>query len=131
MKKLFRLMAMAIVVMAFAACGKTASPENAADSVLKSYQKGDYVGMINQYHFRDGITQDQKEQFASLLEEKLAPELEKKGGIASYSIDETIMAEDEQSAVVRYTINFGNGTSSQDTMKIVLIDGKWMPDAGK
>lgn len=131
MKKLFRLMAMAIVVMAFAACGKTASPEGAAESVLKSYQKGDFVGMIDQYHFREELTKEQKEQYAALLQEKLTPEIEKKGGIESYTIDETTMAEDGQSAVVKYTIHFGNGTSNDDTMKVCLIDGKWVPDAGK
>lgn len=122
---------MAIVVMAFAACGKTASPEAAAEGVLKSYVKGDYKGMISQYHFKDELTKEQKDQYASLLQEKLAPEIEKKGGIESYTIDETNMAEDGQSAVVKYTIHFGNGTSNDDTMKVSLIDGKWMPEAGK
>lgn len=122
---------MAIVVMAFAACGKTASPEAAAESVLKSYQRGDFVGMIDQYHFREELTKEQKEQYAALLQEKLTPEIEKKGGIESYTIDETTMAEDGEHAVVKYTIHFGNGTSNDDTMKVSLIDGKWMPDAGK
>ena len=131
MKKLCHLMAIAIVALTFAACGKSASPEGAVDACLKSYQKSDYVGMINQFYFKNDLTDDQKEQYAALLQGKLGPEVEKKGGIASYSIDETEMAEDGQSAVVKYTINFGNGTSSDDTMKVVLVDGKWMPDAGK
>lgn len=131
MKKIFRLMAMAIVVMAFAACGNTSSPEAAANGVLKSYVKGDYKGMISQYHFKQNLTDEDKDQFAAALQEKLAPEIEKKGGIKSYTIDETTMAEDGQSAVVKYTIFFGDGSSNDDTMKVALVDGKWMPEAGK
>ena len=44
MKKTFRLMALAIVAMVFAACGsKTSSPEAATEAFLKTYQKGDYA----------------------------------------------------------------------------------------
>ena len=131
MKKMFRLMAIAIVGLAFAACGKTASPEGAAEACLKSYVKGDYVAMMEQYYFKKEVTQEQREQYAALVEAKVAPEVEKKGGIKSYSIGETTLAEDGQSAVVEYTIEYNNGTVDTDKMDVVLVDGKWMPDAGK
>jgi len=131
MKKMFRLMAIAIVGLAFAACGKTASPEGAAEACLKSYVKGDYVAMMEQYYFKKEVTQEQREQYAALVEEKAGPQVEKKGGIKSYSVGEAAIAEDGQSAVVPYTIEYGNGTSETDNMDVVLVDGKWMPDAGK
>ena len=131
MKKMFRLMAVAIVVLAFAACGKTASPESAAEACIKSYVKGDYKAMMDQYYFKKEVTQEQREQYAALIESKVAPELEKKGGVKSYTIGETTLAEDGQSAVVEYTIHYGDGTDDTDKMDVVLVDGKWMPSAGK
>lgn len=131
MKKLFRLMAMAIVVMAMTACGKSATPESAAKTFLKDYQNGDYAAMVDQMKFSKQVSDEDKAQFAALLEEKVASEVAKKGGISSYDIDEVEMAEDGQSAKVKYTLHFGNGTESKDDMKLVLDDGKWMIDAGK
>ena len=130
MKKIVRLMAMAIVVLAFAACGSK-SPEGAAKSFLKYYQNGDYAAMVDQMHFSKDISDDDKAQFAEMLQGKIAPEIEKKGGIDSFEIGEVEMAEDGQSAKVKYTLHFGNGTDSNDDMKLVLVDGKWMLDAGK
>ena len=131
MKKLFHLMAMAIVVMAMTACGKSATPEGAAKTFLKNYQNGDYAAMVDQMKFSKQVSDEDKAQFAALLEEKIASEVAKKEGIASYDIDEVEMAEDGQSAKVKYTLHFGNGTESKDDMKLVLDDDKWMIDAGK
>lgn len=131
MKKFFRLMAITIVGLVFAACGKNASPENATEACLKSYVNGDYKAMIDQYYFQKEVTEEQKAQYAELIEAKVAPELEKKGGLKSYSIGETTIAEDGQSAVVNYTLHYGDGSCNEDKMDVVLVDGKWMPSAGK
>lgn len=133
MKKMFRLMAMAIVVMAFAACGsKSATPENAADAFLKDYQKGKYAALVEQMHFSDAVTREQKDQFAQLIEAKVGPEVEKKGGIAAYEIVETVVAEDGQSAKVKYNIIYGDESKDEnEQLNLVLVDGKWMIDGGK
>lgn len=131
MKNLFRLMAMALVVFAMTACGKSSTPEGAANTFLKSYQKGDYAALVDQMHFTKQASDEDKAQFAELLKAKVGPEVEKKGGIASFDIDETKVAEDCQSAVVNYTLHFGDGSESKDDMKLILVDGKWMLDSGK
>ncbi len=131
MKKIFRLMAIAIVAFAFAACGGNATPEKAAEKFLKTYQKGDYVGMVDQMHFSQEPTKEQKEQFAGMIEQKVASEIAKKDGIASFEVKEAEIAEDGQKAKVEYILHFGNGTESDDTLKLVLVDGKWMVDGGK
>lgn len=132
MKKMFRLMAMAIVVLAFAACGsKSATPEGAAKSFLKVYQDGDFITMVNQMYFTKEVSDEDKAQLAEMLQSKLAPEIEKKGGITSFDIDEAEIAEDGQTAKVNYTLHFGNGTESKDKVKLILVDGKWMLDSGK
>lgn len=132
MKKMFRLMAIAIVSLAFFACGsKSATPEGATGAFLKSYQKGDYAALVDQMHFSQELTKDQKDQFVQMLQEKSAPEIEKKGGIASYEIGEVEMAENGESAKVNYTLTYGDGTSKPDKINLVLVDGKWMIDGGK
>jgi Spy/CpxP family protein refolding chaperone len=131
MKKMFRLMAMAVVVLALAACSKSATPEGAAGAFLKSYQKGDYAALVDQMHFSKEITKEQKDQFVQLLQEKSAPEIEKKGGIAAYEVGEVVVAENGESAKVNYTLTYGDGTSKQDKVNLVQVDGKWMIDGGK
>lgn len=131
MKNLFRLMAMTIVVLAMSACSKSSTPEGAANAFLKSYQKGDYVALVDQMYFSKPVSDEDKAQFAELLKGKVGPEVEKKGGIASYDIDEAVIAEDGQSAKVNYTLHFGDGSESKDDVKLILVEGKWMLDAGK
>jgi len=132
MKNLFRLMAMAIVVMAFAACGSnSATPKGAVDSFLKSYQKGDYAALIEKTYFKKELSEEDKAQFAEVLSEKAGAELEKKGGLASYEIGDVKMAEDGKSAKVEYTLHYGNGTQKEDDEKVILVDGKWLIDSGK
>ena len=131
MKKMFRLMAMAIVVLAFAACGSNNTPEGAVEKMLKSYQKGDYAAVIDQMHFSKELSKDDKAQLVQMFEEKDAPEVEKKGGIASYEITEAEVAEDGQSARVKYTLHYGNGSEKNDKQKVLLVDGKWVLDSGK
>ncbi|HAE24057.1 MAG TPA: hypothetical protein DCG33_01845 [Prevotellaceae bacterium] len=132
MKKMFQLMAMAVVIMAFVACGsKSATPEGATATFLKSYQKGDYAALIDQMHFSQELTKEQKDQFIQMFQEKAAPEVEKKGGIASYEVGEVTLNEDGQGAKVNYTLTYGDGSSKPDNIQLVLVDGKWMIDGGK
>jgi hypothetical protein len=131
MKKMFRLMVMAIVVLAFAACGNSNKPEGAVEKMLKSYQKGDYAAVVDQVHFSKEMSEEDKAQLVQLLAAKDAPQVQKKGGIASYEIGETVIAEDGQSAVVKYTIHYGDGSQKEDDQRVILVDDKWVLDSGK
>lgn len=131
MKKMFRLMAMAIVVLAFAACGSNNSPEGAVEKMLKSYQKSDYAAVVDQMHFSKEMSKEDKDQLVQLFAAKDRPEVEKKGGIASFELGEVEVAEDGQSARVKYVINYGDGSQKEDDQKVILVDGKWVLDSGK
>lgn len=128
---MFRLMAMAIVVLAFAACGSNNSPEGTVEKMLKSYQKGDYAAVIDQMHFSKEMSKEDKDQLVQLFAAKDRPEVEKKGGIASFELGEVEVAEDGQSARVKYVINYGDGSQKEDDQKVILVDGKWVLDSGK
>lgn len=132
MKNVIRLMALAIVAMAFAACGsKSSTPEGAAEGFLKDYQKGNYEAMVDQMYFSKDLSKDDRAQLVQFIQEKTAPEIEKKGGIKSYEITEATVDESGEKAVVKYTLHFCDGSESKDDMKLVRVDGKWRLYGGK
>lgn len=131
MKKMIRLMAVAIVAMAMVACGSSNTPENATKAMLKSFQNGDYQALIEQVHFSKEVSQEDKDQLVALVQAKVAPEIKKKDGIKNFEVGEAELAEDGQSAKVSYKIIYGNGSEEAKTQKLVLVDGKWLLDEGK
>ena len=58
-------------------------------------------------------------------------ELEKKGGLKSFEVLSEEIAEDGNSAVVKFKQVYGNGEESEDEQKMVKVDGKWLMDIGK
>ena len=125
MKKLFRLMSVAILAMLFAACSSN-TPEAVVKSYIKSMQKGDYATAVKLM----GID-DKEGQFTAMMEEKGKEAIEKDGGITSFEVGKAEIAEDGQSAIVPYTVTFGNGEKKEDTQKVKLVEGKWLIDIGK
>ena len=131
MKKVIRLMSVALMAIALMACAKAKTPEAAADKFLKEYQAGNYASLIDQMHFSTELTKDQKDGFAQMIQEKAGAEIQKNDGIKSYEIGEVELAEDGQSAKVNYVLRYGNDKEKADKLNMVLVDGKWMVDGGK
>lgn len=125
MKRLIRLMSIALVALLFAACSSN-SPEGAVKSYLKSLQKGDYATVVKLM----GID-DKDGEFSAMIQEKLKESVEKNGGISSFSVGKAEISEDGNSAVVPFEVNFGNGEKKEDTQKVKLVEGKWLLDIGK
>lgn len=97
-------------------------------------QKGDYE------KFAEGIDlsntepdqqQTVREGYASLLKEKGAKDMEKKGGIKSVEILSEDIASDGKTAVVKFKVVYGNDLEQTDEQKMVKTDGKWLMDVGK
>jgi hypothetical protein len=122
MKKLFRLMAIAIVAVAFAACGSSNTPETVAKKYMKSYQNSDWKTMASVMDLNE---QDQAE-FVQLCEAKGDAMAKETGGVKSYEIKEVKIADDGNSAKVIYDLEYGNGRKDENgKINLVLIDGKW------
>ena len=130
MKKLFRLMSVALVALVFTACASS-TPEAATKKYLQCMQKGEYAAMLDQMYFKNGITDEQKAELLGMIEEKAKAEVEKKGGIASFEIGEIEMAEDGKTANVSYTLKYGDGSTKEDNEDLIQVDGKWMINSGK
>lgn len=132
MKKVFYLLSIALMAMAFVACSSSKNtPEGVVDAYLKAMQKNDSRKALEMYHFSKPLTDEQFEEYVQMVDDKVKKENDKKGGIVSWEIEAPELAEDAQSAVVRYTVKYGNGSEDSDKQKVVKIDGKWMLDSGK
>ena len=133
MKKVIYLVSLALIAIVIAACSspKRNSPEGAVNAYMKAMQKNDSRAALELFHFSKNLTDQEFDEYVQMVDDKVVKQNEKKQGIASWEIGEVEMAEDGQSAVVNYTIKYGDGTEQKDKQKTVLVDGKWMLDSGK
>jgi hypothetical protein len=130
MKKIFSILSLALVALAFVSCSKN-SPEGVVQEYVTCMQKGQYEEAIDLFQFKKEPTDEQKQQYASVLRDKVGKEIDKKGGISGVEVTNAEMAEDGNSANVSYTIKYGDGTAKASTDKVVNVDGKWKLEAGK
>ena len=131
MKKVINLLSIALMAIAFVACSSSNTPEGVVDAYLKAMQQNDSRKALEMFHFQKELTAEEFDQYVQMVDEKVSKENEKKGGIASWEIEAPEIAEDAESAVVRYTVKYGDGSEQKDKQKVVKINGKWMLDSGK
>ncbi|MBN1766942.1 MAG: DUF4878 domain-containing protein [Prolixibacteraceae bacterium] len=139
MKKLFYLFsAITLVTLVISACEpKANTPSAAAEKVAKAMQKGDYKTVVNQMNFdeEEGVSSkdvdDQKEMFASLLEEKASESIAENGGIKSYEIIEETISEDGQTAEVKVKYTYHDNSVETETMSFSNINGDWLLEVSK
>ena len=62
-----------------------------------------------------------------MANEKVAKEIESKGGIKSYEVIEETIAEDGKTAVVKMKIIYGDDSTKDSKYDLVLVDGAWKP----
>jgi len=132
MKKVIYLMSVALIAIAFMACSSSKNtPEGVVNEYMKAMQKGDTRAALEMFHFTKELSEEDLNQYVQMVDDKVAKQNEKKQGIDSWTIDEVTMAEDGESAVVKYTVKYGDGSQDPDKQKVVKVDGKWMLDSGK
>lgn len=134
MKKLFYWGIMMIALVCWVACSGDNTPSGAMKSYLSALQSGDYEKLIDGTAFLNSDpakVEELKETLVAFYKEKGQKELEAKGGIRQTEILSEEIAEDAKSAIVRYKLVYGNGEESEDTQKLVSVDGKWLMDSGK
>lgn len=68
---------------------------------------------------------------SSIVNDKAKPQIEKKGGIISYQITSEEISEDATKATVKYSMEYGNGSTDNEKSKLINVDGKWKLDPGK
>ena len=130
MKKILSVLSLALVALAFVSCSKN-SPEGVVEEYYSRIQKGQYEEAIDLLYFKNDLSDKDKERIATMIREKGGKGNDKKGGISSVVIDNVDLAEDGNSAVVNYTIKYGDGSAKSEKTKVVNVDVKWLLDSGK
>ena len=130
MKKVLSFLSLVLVTLAFVSCSQN-SPEGVITKYVADIQAGQYEDAIDLFYFKKNLSDKDKQQYASLFRDKVAKDLDKKGGIKSVEITGTDMAEDGLSANVHYVLKYGDGTSKSETSKVLKVDDQWKIVAGK
>ena len=134
MKKLFFALVCVFATMVVTSCGDSATPADAAADCIELMKAQDFEGIVESMYFGDMTAEEQaqtKEMYVAMFNEKGAKQLEKLGGISSYALVSEEIAEDGQTAVVKYDITYGDGTVKNQKFNLVLVDGEWKQSAKK
>lgn len=127
--------ALVMSLFVLGACGGSNSPKDVAKEVVECLKEKDFEGYAEMVHFTSENSEEveaQKKMIVSMLQDKYAKTVEKKGGIVSYEILSEEIEPDGNKAVVGISIKYGNGDVKEDNIKLVKDgDGKWKVDAGK
>ena len=130
MKKVLSILSLALVALAFVSCSKN-SPEGVIEQYVADIQAGQYEDAIDLFYFKKNLTDADKQQYVSMMKDKWGKEIEKKGGITGVEITNVSVAEDGNSANVKYILKYGDGTSKDQDSKLLKVDDKWKMESGK
>ncbi|MFI3319413.1 MAG: DUF4878 domain-containing protein [Rikenellaceae bacterium] len=135
MKKLFSLLAaLACAVVLMVACSSSQStPSATVEKYFAALQSEDYNTVASLFYFNPESKRatKMKDGFASMLEEKVKPQLDKMGGLKSMVIHGEEISEDGTKAQVSLTMTYGNGDTKDEKTKLVCVEEKWYLDLGK
>lgn len=128
MKKSFLILASLALVFVFAACGGGSTPTSAAEEYCDNIMSGDYEALFEMMEDFDKATDEEKAFWIAMAKEKGEKAASAKGGYDKYEILSEEIKEDEdgKTAVVKAKFTFKDGTTDEQSIKLKLIDGKWM-----
>jgi len=129
MKKIVSLV-ITLSVMILASCSPSGKgPSNTVRDYLKAMQAGKYEKALSYFDMDQSMASEMQ-----MLTAKMEHTLQEQGGIKSFQLvpDGEKISEDGQTASVKTTITYGNGTEDEQTHRLKLVDGNWKLDmAGK
>ncbi len=135
MKKVFLALVCVFALMATSCGGDSATPAGAAAECIELIKAKDYEGFVETIKMSENATPEEVEQvkqmYVSMFKEKGEKQMEKKGGIESYTLVSEEIAEDGQTAKVKYDVTYGDGSTDTQKFDMVLVDGKWMQEVKK
>lgn len=132
MKKLLSLAAVCLFVLALCSCGGGVpnTPEAVTTKAIQCIIDKDYKGYVDLMYFKKEMNDEGKEQLVTLVQDKMEKEVGKKDGIKDFTVGQPTV--DENKAIVPYALNYGNGDTKEDKMKLIKNEeGEWLIDSGK
>ena len=130
MKQILSFLSLALVALTFVSCNSN-SPEAVVQEYVADLQTGKYEEAIDLFYFKKNLTDADKQQYVSMMKDKWGKEIEKKGGITGVEITDVSVAEDGNTANVKYILKYGDGTSKDQDSKLLKVDDKWKMESGK
>lgn len=135
MRKIIGFCMMFAVILLAASCSSYDTPSKAMDQYLNSLKDGNYEKFVDGMFFNEDISEEDvqktKEQFVSLLNDKVTQENEKRGGLKDVQVLSEEISEDGTTAVVTYKMIYGDGEEKEDRQAMINKDGKWFMDMKK
>lgn len=110
------------------ACSSRSDAEKALQDYFDAMQNKDFKTVVDGMNFDRKPTEEEKEQFAALLEDKAARGLEK---VKEYKVVRDSVVVEDSLSVVFYQEIMQDGTIEEQKQKMVKRDGKWLMDLGK
>lgn len=110
------------------ACSSRSDAEKALQDYFDAMQNKDFKTVVDGMNFDRKPTEEEKEQFAALLENKAARDLEK---VKEYKVVRDSVVVEDSLSVVFYQEIMQDGTIEEQKQKMVKRDGKWLMDLGK
>lgn len=134
MKKLLGLVALVVAMFVVTACGGGNSPKGAAEKAMEAMKDRDAKTLVDMLYNakEDETSQNEKDMAVAMFQEKMDKQYEKDGGIKSYEVLSEQIAEDGNTAVVDVKIEYANGKTDEDKMKMKKnAKGEWKVDISK
>lgn len=126
MKKILAVFAMGLMMAALTSCGGNAnSPEGVALAAVECMANKDIKGYMD----LTNATDEQKQAYTAMLNEKLSKHLDEMKGISKYEVAPNGV--EIETANVKVNITYGNGETKTEKLKMVNKNGKWMLSADK
>lgn len=115
-------------LMLLTACSSRSDAEKALQDYFDAMKNKDFKTVVDGMNFDRKPTEEEKEQFAALLENKAARDLEK---VKEYKVVRDSVVVEDSLSVVFYQEIMQDGTIEEQKQKMVKRDGKWLMDLGK
>lgn len=133
MKKVFLLIVgVLLFTTGLVACGAgEKTPTDEVKKCIELLKNNDFEALANEIALSENVTEKEAQEFremiASLGSEKTAKDMEKKQGITSYEILSEEISEDGNTAVVKFKLTYGNGTTKDEKYDLKKVDDEWKP----
>jgi len=124
MKKLWFGFFLIISVLMVTSCGEPSTPGAKLKFYVEALVAGDYDTYLDGIATLDGNV-EQKDEIKQLLDVKMKPELEKKGGVVAVKVVSEKISEDGQSAVVKIKIVYNKAKADVKYYQMILKEDVW------
>ncbi len=135
MRKILGLLLALLTVGAFGACSSgSSSPGKAAKRYAEYIAGGEYDQFIDGIYIPDDVSSEEAEQGKDMIKALLSAVsgqmFEEKGGLEKVEVVSEQLSDDGEKATVTLKYAYGNGESSEESMDLILDDGRWLIDMG-